>query len=273
MISEKKTLKDLLEENIIEPDNEQIMEIPLGKIKPNPYQPRKEFDSAAIKELAASIKEHGVIQPIIVKPVGDEYIVIAGERRYRASLSLNLSTIPAIIRTYDKAKMIELALIENLQREDLSPYDEANAYDLMIKELGYSQAEVAKHVGKSRSYVTNMLGILRLPQEVIGMLNSNKISFGHARALSKLYDEKRMIDLAHLIVMKGLSVRQIEELVANEDKKVEQKKRKSNKQIITKTIGNDNLKIKIAVDNSKVIIKAKNQEELDAIIKWLMGGK
>lgn len=273
MTDEKKTLKDLLEENIIEPDNEQVVDIPLSLIKPNPYQPRKEFDKESINELASSIKEHGVIQPIIVKAVGNEYTIIAGERRYRASLSLNLTTIPAIIRTYDKAKMIELALIENLQREDLSAVDEANAYDLMIKELGYSQVEVAKRVGKSRSYVTNMLGILRLPSEVLNMLKSNKISYGHARALSKIADEARMIDLAHLIVMKNLSVRQIEELVANEDKKIAQKKRKSNKQIITKTIGEDSLKIKIAVDNSKVVIKAKNQNELDEIIKWLMGGE
>lgn len=273
MADEKKTLKDLLQENMIEPDDEQVIELSLAKIKPNPYQPRKEFDEKSIAELASSIKEHGVIQPIIVKSVGNEYIVIAGERRYRASLSLGLDTIPAIVRAYDKTKMIELALIENLQRENLSSYDEANAYNLMIKELGYSQTEVAKKVGKSRSYITNMLGILQLPSEVINMLNANQISYGHARALSKLADENRIIDLAHLVVMKGLSVRQIEELVQNEDKRVTQKTHKPGKQIITKNIGPDNLKIKIAVDTSKVVIKAKNQEELNEIVNWLMGGK
>lgn len=116
--------------------------------------------------------------------------------------------------------MIELALIENLQRQELSAYEEANAYALMIKELGYNQTDVAKHVGKSRSYITNMLGILTLPNEVLSMLQSGKLSFGHARALSKLSDGKRIIELAHIIVMKNLSVRQIEELVKNEDKKL-----------------------------------------------------
>ena len=131
-----------------------------------------------------------------------------------------------------------------------------------IKELGYNQTDVAKHVGKSRSYITNMLGILTLPNEVLSMLQSGKLSFGHARALSKLSDGKRIIELAHIIVMKNLSVRQIEELVKNEDK-----------QIISKSIGKNNLKIKIAVSHDKVTIKAKNHDELQEIINWLMEGK
>lgn len=272
-MDERKTLLDLINENVTEPDNEQIVDLPLSKVKPNPYQPRKEFDKAALNELAASIKEHGVIQPIIVKENGGEFIIIAGERRYRASLLAGCETIPAIVRTYEKSKMIELALIENLQREELSAYEEANAYALMIKELGYNQNEVAKHVGKSRSYITNMLGILSLPSEVLSMLQSGKISFGHARALSKLSDEQRIKELAHIIVMKSLSVRQIEELVKNEDKKVVQQARKTDKQIISKAIGDNKLKIKIAVSKDKVTIKAKNHDELQEIVKWLMEGK
>ena len=166
--------------------------------------------------------------------------------------------------------MIELALIENLQRQELSAYEEANAYALMIRELGYNQTDVAKHVGKSRSYVTNMLGILNLPKEVLSMLQLGKISFGHARALSKLSDEKRIIELAHIIIMKSLSVRQIEELVKNEDKKVAQHARKSDKQIISKSIGKDNLKIKIAISKDKISIKAKSHDELQEIVKWLL---
>lgn len=270
-MDERKTILDLISENVIEPDNEQIIDIPLSKIKTNPYQPRKEFDKEALDDLASSIKEHGVIQPIIVKEQAGEFIIIAGERRYRASMLLGNETIPAIIRCYEKSKMIELALIENLQREELSAYEEANAYSLMIKELGYNQTELAKRVGKSRSYITNMLGILSLPDEVLTMLQAGKISFGHARALSKLSSKKRIIELAHSIIMKNLSVRQIEELVKNEDKKVSQQVRKSQKQIITRTISNDNLKIKIAVGKDKVTIKAKNHNELEEIIKWLMG--
>ena len=169
-MDERKTLLDLINENVTEPDNEQIIDLPLSKVKPNPYQPRKEFDKAALNDLASSIKEHGVIQPIIVKENAGEFIIIAGERRYRASLLAERETIPAIVRSYEKSKMIELALIENLQRQELSAYEEANAYALMIKELGYNQTDVAKHVGKSRSYITNMLGILTLPNEVLSML-------------------------------------------------------------------------------------------------------
>ena len=259
-MDERKTLLDLINENVTEPDNEQIIDLPLSKVKPNPYQPRKEFDKAALNDLASSIKEHGVIQPIIVKENAGEFIIIAGERRYRASLLAERETIPAIVRSYEKSKMIELALIENLQRQELSAYEEANAY-------------VAKHVGKSRSYITNMLGILTLPNEVLSMLQSGKLSFGHARALSKLSDGKRIIELAHIIVMKNLSVRQIEELVKNEDKKVAQQPRKTDKQIISKSIGKNNLKIKIAVSHDKVTIKAKNHDELQEIINWLMEGK
>ncbi|MBS1476638.1 MAG: ParB/RepB/Spo0J family partition protein [Acholeplasmatales bacterium] len=269
-MDERKTLLDLMNENITEPDNEQIIELPLSKVKPNPYQPRKEFDKDALNDLASSIKVHGVIQPIIVKENAGEYIIIAGERRYRASLLAKKETIPAIVRSYEKSKMIELALIENLQRQELSAYEEANAYALMIRELGYNQTDVAKHVGKSRSYVTNMLGILNLPKEVLSMLQLGKISFGHARALSKLSDEKRIIELAHIIIMKSLSVRQIEELVKNEDKKVAHHARKSDKQIISKSIGKDNLKIKIAISKDKISIKAKSHDELQEIVKWLL---
>ncbi len=272
-MEKRKTLIDLINENVKESDVEQIIDLPLYKIKPNPYQPRKDFNDEALKELSLSIKEHGVIQPIIVKESGEAYIIIAGERRFRASQLAGKETIPSIVRGYEKTKMIELALIENLQRQELSSYEEASAYELMMKELNYTQQEVANKVGKSRSYITNMLGILKLPEEVLTMLNLGKISFGHARALSKLSNEKRIIELAHIIIMRNLSVRQIEELVKNEEKTNEQKVKKTNKQIISKNILDNKLKIKIAVDDKKVVIKAKDKEELQDIIKWLMEGK
>lgn len=266
-----KGLKQLLDENVFEQTSEEIVELPLSDIKPNPYQPRTIFNRESINDLAKSIAEHGVIQPIIVKQMNGYYAIIAGERRYRASLKLGLETIPAIIRPYEKAKMIELALIENLQREDLSPTEEANAYVAMMRELDYNQTEVAKKVGKSRSYVTNVVGILSLPAEVLAMLDLKKISFGHARALSKLLDKARMLELANEIVDKNLSVRQIEEIVKNEDKRVVQKKKKKQATSTTyETYVKDRFGIKIKVDGKKIIIKPKSQKDFDELVELLL---
>lgn len=262
-----KSLKELLEENINESENEEILEIELDKVKPNPYQPRTLFNTEKINELAVSIKEHGVIQPIIVKPVNDSYIIIAGERRFRACKSLNMKTIPAIVRSYEKTKMMELALIENLQREDLSPVEEANAYVNIMKELGYNQQELAEKVGKSRSYVTNMIGILNLPDLVLSMLKDGTISFGHARALSKLKDEKEIIDLAKKIVSEKLSVRDVEEATKGLDKKVIQKEKTSDKVVYNKIF--NNRKIKIVGDKNKITIKVSDGK-IEELIEWLL---
>ncbi len=263
-----KSLRELLEENVQESNNEEIIELELDQIKPNPYQPRDFFDVSKIDELAASIKEHGVIQPIIVKPVGNHYIIIAGERRYRASLKLGMKKIPAILRTYEKSKMIELALIENLQRENLSPIEEATAYVSMMKELGYNQTEVAAKMGKSRSYITNMIGILNLPSEVLGLLKVGKLSFGHARALSKLKDDDKIKELAYKIVTDELSVRDIEALAKKYDKKNEVKtKRNSERVIYNKILNNRN--IKIVGDKNKITIKVSDGK-IQEIMEWLL---
>lgn len=263
-----KSLKELLEENLKESSNEEVLELELDKIKPNPYQPRDFFDASKIDELALSIKEHGVIQPIIVKPVGNHYLIIAGERRYRASLKLGLKTIPAIVRTYEKTKMIELALIENLQRENLSPIEEATAYVSMMKELGYNQTEVAMKVGKSRSYVTNMIGILNLPQEVLGLLKVGKLSFGHARVLSKLKDDSKICDLAYKVVTEQLSVREIEVLAKKYEKKNEVRNKRDSERVIYNKILN-NRKIKIVGDKNKITIKVSDGS-IEDIMDWLL---
>lgn len=263
-----KSLEDLLKENVKESNNEEIKEIDINLIKPNPYQPRHFFDSAKIDELAASIKEHGIIQPIILKPVGAHYIIIAGERRYKASIKLGLKTIPAIIRTYEKSKMMELALIENLQRENLSPIEEAQAYVQMMKELGYNHSEVASKVGKSRSYVTNLVGILKLPQEVLFYLENGSISLGHARALSKLKDDNQIITLAKIIIEEGLNVRDIETLSKKFDKKNNINLKNKKDRIIYNKVFADK-KIKIIEDKDKITIKVSDGK-IKEIVDWIL---
>jgi len=267
----KKTLQDLINENVSEDDyKEEIVDLPLKKIKPNPYQPRYVFDEAELKDLAASIKEHGVIQPIIVKEVNNNFVIIAGERRFRASKLAGLKTIPAIIRQYEKSKMIELALIENLQRENLSPIEEAKAYNQIMRELDLTQKEVAERVGKTRSYITNMLGLLNLPDKVLALVDSKKLSMGNARALSKLLDKNRIIELANIVVNNGLSVRDTEKLVANEDKKAPVKKSKSKEYVSFENNLNKKYKFKTTVGSNKVSFKFKSNEEMVSFLNKLL---
>ena len=163
-----------------------IVEISLDELRPNPYQPRKLFDDEALQELCESIKEHGVFQPIIVKRSIKGYEIIAGERRYRASKLAGKETIPAIIRDFTDAEMMEISLLENLQRENLNPLEEALAYKNMIDKLDLTQDELSKRVGKSRSHITNIIGILRLPAEVQKLIASEKLTMSHAKILSKM---------------------------------------------------------------------------------------
>ena len=196
--------------------NEEIIEINLNELRPNPYQPRKVFDEEALNELASSIKEHGVFQPIIVKKSIKGYDIIAGERRFRASKMAGLEKIPAIVREFTDDQMMEIALLENLQRENLSAIEEATAYKSMIEHLNLTQDELAKRVGKSRSHVTNIIGLLRLPKVVQDMISDNRITMGHARALSKLNDDDEIIELANKIVDDKLVVRDIENITGND---------------------------------------------------------
>ena len=197
--------------------NEEVVEISLKELRPNPYQPRKVFNEEALNELAASIKEHGVFQPIIVKKSIKGYEIIAGERRYRASLLAGKETIPAIVRDFSEEKMMEVALLENLQREDLTSIEEAYAYKNMLEKLNLTQEELATKVGKSRSHITNILGLIRLPKQVQTMVADQSISMGHARILSKIEDEEKIIELANKIVEEKLSVRDIENIVNGSD--------------------------------------------------------
>lgn len=195
-------------------DHEVVTEVNLADIRPNPYQPRKSFDEAALNELAESIRKTGVFQPIILrKSTIKGYEIIAGERRVRASKLAGKQTIPAIVREMDEEKMIEIAVVENLQREDLSPLEEAEAYNMLMDRLKLTQAEVADRIGKSRPYIANYIRLLQLPDSVKHLVNEEKLSMGQARTILGLKDKSQMIDLAQRVVKENLTVRQLEEWV------------------------------------------------------------
>ena len=223
---------DKLENKIVnEAKPSDIIEVKIEELRSNPYQPRKNFDEATLNELANSIKEHGVFQPIIVKKTIKGYEIVAGERRTKASKLAGKNTIPAIIQEFTDTQMMEIALLENLQREDLSAIEEAMAYKNIIDNLDITQEELAKRVGKSRSHITNMLGLLRLPLEVQDMVLQKEISMGHARVLSKLEDNKRIEALAKKIIEENLSVRAIENIVSQKvEEKVEKRVKEVNKE-------------------------------------------
>ena len=206
----------LVEDNMLETKSEAKTTIRISRITPRGDQPRKSFDENALQVLADSISEHGVIQPIVVREIGvleDNYEIIAGERRWRAAKMAGLDEIPAVIMTGDELKIAEVALIENVQRKDLNPIEEAMAYKALIERFGLKQEEVAKQAGKSRSAVANMLRLLELPDEVLTLVQEEKLSMGHARAILGLTDDEKMLPLAEMTVNKELSVREVEALV------------------------------------------------------------
>lgn len=206
--------------------NESVLEISIYDIDPNPDQPRRNFDQESIQDLSKSIKEHGVVQPIIVKPSqNNRYTIVAGERRWRAARAAGLDKIPVIIRDFNDKEMLEIALIENLQREDLNPIEEAEGINSLIESYGLTQEQVAQRLGKSRPSIANSLRLLKLPKHVKNLLEEGKISTGHARALLALNSHTKMIELADLIVDKSLSVRETENIV----KKIKEEKQKKNK--------------------------------------------
>lgn len=252
--------------------NEEIININLDELRPNPYQPRKVFKDEALEELSASIKEHGVFQPIIVKKSIKGYEIIAGERRVRASKLAGLETIPAIIRNLNDEQMMEIALLENLQRENLNCVEEAEAYKTMIERLNLTQDELSNKVGKSRSYITNILGLLRLPAEVQKMIANNEISMGHARVLSKLDDNDKIIELAHQIVDNKTTVRELEELGTTEKKKntIERHvKPSSNEYKYVEDLLREKLDTKVKIKDKKIEITFTNIADLNRILEVL----
>ena len=218
-----------------EDELKKTQELPISQIKVNPYQPRKEFDEASLQELADSIREHGIIQPLLVRSYKDHYQLIAGERRWRAAQIVGLKFVPVVIRDYNDQQMMEIALVENLQREDLNPLEEAEAYNKLIQEFGLTQEEVAQKVGKSRPAVANTLRLLQLPEEIKQLVAKNVISMGHARTILSLTDQELQHKVCKEIIEKNLSVRETEELVYSlQQKNVTRETKKQNQNIKTR---------------------------------------
>ncbi|MEL5989059.1 ParB/RepB/Spo0J family partition protein [Kurthia gibsonii] len=198
---------------------EKVEKIPVRDIKPNPYQPRKEFKKEALEELAESIKEHGVLQPVVVRKQGKGYELVVGERRFRAAKMALQKEIPAIIREFDQQQMMELAILENLQREDLTALEEAEAYQNLMENLNFTQEQLAQRLGKSRPYIANQVRLLSLPKDVQQLIAEQIITPGHGRTLLGLKRNKLISQVAAKVVQQGLNVRQLEALVQqyNED--------------------------------------------------------
>lgn len=202
-------------------DDGGAVELNINELEPNRGQPRKEFSEEAMRELADSIAQHGVLQPLLVRPLlSGGYQIVAGERRWRAARMAGLSTVPALIRELTDSEVMQIALIENLQREDLKPLEEAQGYQALMEEFGFTQDEISKSVGKSRPAVTNALRLLNLPEAVRGMLARGDLSAGHARTLLSFKDEAAMLAAAKRVVAEGLSVRELEKMAkkANAEK-------------------------------------------------------
>jgi ParB family chromosome partitioning protein len=205
---------------------EQIIEIPLSELRPNPYQPRKTFDEYSLQELAKSIEIDGVFQPIIVrKSTVKGYEIIAGERRFRASKLASKETIPALVREFTEESMMQIAVLENLQREDLNPLEEAEAYEMLMQNLNLTQNDVAERLGKSRSYIANYLRLLTLPAVVKEMVQKELMSTGQARTLLGLKDKSQIVQLANRTVKENLTVRKLEEIVAQMNKRGDERKK------------------------------------------------
>lgn len=263
---------DSFESNIMENATESdIKELPISEIRPNPYQPRKTFNQEALDELAESIKNYGVFQPIIVKKSIKGYDLVAGERRLRASKLAGLTTIPAIIKEFSDSQMREIALLENLQRENLTAIELAWAYKGIIDSLHIKQEELAEKIGKSRSHVTNTLGLLRLPNDVQDMILDNKISMGHARVLSKMEDENQIEEFAHKIVDNNMSVRDLEN-IASTNTEIKKKIPINRKRVVNtdyKYIEHELQEVlgtKVKVNDRKLEIYFDSSADLDRIL-------
>lgn len=264
---------DTFENNIIETaTTNDVKEIPVSEIRPNPYQPRKTFNEQALEELSLSIKNYGVFQPIIVKKSIKGYDLIAGERRLRATKMAGLNTIPAIVKEFTDDQMREISLLENIQRENLTAIELAWAYKGIIDNLDIRQEDLAQKIGKSRSHITNTLGLLNLPEDVQKMILDGKISMGHARVLSKMEDRDEVNRLADKIIKENISVHELEDISKKEEIKKRVPINRREKENDYEQIENEMREIldtKVKIDNKKINIYFESTKDLNRILEIL----
>jgi len=263
---------DEFEKSIVETaSREDVVQINLNDLRSNPYQPRKVFDEEKLNELTTSIKEYGVIEPIIVKKSIKGYEIVAGERRSLAARRAGLESVPAIVREFSDEEMMSIAILENVQREDLNVIEEANAYKNMIEVMHLTQDELANKVGKSRSHITNILGILKLPKIVQDKVMSNELSMGHARSLSKLEDNEKILDMAERVIEDNMSVRELENAISEGDfaKKVTIKKKevKDPRHLQVQRVMREKIGTLVKVNNRNIVIPFDSDKDLERILE------
>ncbi|MGG0239606.1 ParB/RepB/Spo0J family partition protein [Bacillus rhizoplanae] len=262
-------------------EEETIQELQVNELRPNPYQPRKYFHKEAIQELALSIKEHGILQPLIVRKSIKGYEIVAGERRFRAAKEANFETVPVVVRDLNEQQMMELALLENLQREDLTPIEEALAYQMLMEQLKVTQEQLAKRLGKSRPHIANHIRLLSLPSFVQEMISNGTISMGHGRTLLALKDKTQINSLLQRIEKEGLNVRQLEQIIQqmNEDVSRETKKQKPARNIFfeeQETVLRERFGTAVKIketnqEKGKIEIQFFNKGDLQRILELLAG--
>lgn len=263
------TLEAFSNENAIE-------KIAVDKLITNPFQPRKKFDEQSIEELAQSIREHGIIQPIVVRKKGTKYEIVVGERRFRAAKIAKLNEIPAIVKEMTNEQMMEVAILENLQREDLTPIEEAEAYQSLIEKLNFTQEDLANRLGKSRPHITNTLRLLQLPEKIRDLVNDGQLSMGHGRALLGLKNKRKMMEVAQKVIKQSLSVRQLEALIKQYNENVSRETKKVKKDIFVQATETQlreyfgtNVQIKKNKNKGKIEIEFYSEDDLERILEIL----
>lgn len=261
-------------------EEEAVKEIAINQLRPNPYQPRKHFQEEAIHELKESILEYGIVQPIIVRKSIKGYEIVAGERRFRAAKEANLETVPAVIRGLTDQQMMELALLENLQREDLTPMEEASAYQMLMDELKITQDQLAKRLGKSRPHIANHIRLLSLPEDIQQLISNGTLSMGHGRTLLGLKDKTKIQNVVKQIEKDGLNVRQLEQLIQrinqNVSRETKQDKKEKNiffqeQESLLRDHFGTSVKIRKSSKKGKIEIDFFSEEDLQRILDLLAG--
>lgn len=258
-------------------ETDKITQTAIRDIRENPFQPRKVFDKEALEELAQSIKEYGILQPIILRKKGAKFEIVVGERRFRAAKIANLTEVPSVIREFDDAKMMELAILENLQREDLTPIEEAEAYHSLMEHLGMTQEELSKRLGKSRPHIANHVRLLTLPKEVQKLVNDGRLTMGHGRTLLGLKNKKQIPMIAEKVMKQHLNVRQLEALVHSLNEDVPRETKKNVKKDIfieekesqLRDYFGTNVLIKKAKNKGKIEIEFFSEDDLERILELL----